>query len=129
MPLDFSSEIETRSLRGAVAYQDGLAAEDIAAANYVARGFEIVAQRWRGDAAEVDIVARGADGLVFIEVKKARDHHTAAGRLDDRQISRICLAAEEYTYDVIGDPFMPIRIDAALVDGSGACEIIENISI
>ncbi len=49
-------------MSGAVSYYAGLTAEGIVARQYRDRGFQIVANRWRGCAGEIDlIVTDGAD--------------------------------------------------------------------
>lgn len=50
----------------------GRAGEDLAAAWYEARGYDIVARNWRVREGELDIVARRGSLLVFCEVKARR---------------------------------------------------------
>ena len=59
-----------------VAFRLGLSAESRAAAYLIAKGYRILARRWRSPAGEIDIVARRRGTLVFVEVK-------ARARLDD----------------------------------------------
>src|SRR5262249_50962722 len=54
------------------AFRVGLSAESRAAAFLVAKGYRIVARRWKSPVGEIDIVARRRRVLVFVEVK-ARD--------------------------------------------------------
>ena len=107
-------------------YRAGLAAEDSVADNYQARGHKIAARRWRGSRGEIDLVAREGDGLIFIEVKKARDFARAAQRLSRAQMRRIYGAASEF---LAGEPrgqLTPVRFDVALVDATGQMQVIEN---
>lgn len=128
MPFDFAPSQQKRDA-GLVAYNDGLAAEDAVAAFYCARGHAVLARRWRGKAGEIDLVLEGDDGLVFVEVKKARTHADAATRLSDRQLHRIALAGEEYVGRECDDPFTAMRLDLAMVDGAGRIEILENLPL
>jgi hypothetical protein len=58
------------------AFRVGLSAESRAAVYLIAKGFRIVARRFRSPVGEVDIVARRGRLLIFVEVK-------ARSRLDD----------------------------------------------
>src|SRR4249920_3016505 len=51
------------------AFRVGISAESRAAAFLIAKGFRILAQRWRSPLGEIDIVARRRQLLVFAEVK------------------------------------------------------------
>ncbi len=115
-----------RQYRGQMAHCAGEAAEQRIAQDYERRGYAIARQRWRGQAGEIDLITRNADGLVFIEVKQSRDFATAAERLSHRQMQRISASAGEY---LAGEPegqLTNVRFDVALVDGQGRFEILEN---
>jgi len=51
------------------AFQRGLSAESRAALLLIAKGYRILARRWKTPFGEIDIVARRRRGLVFVEVK------------------------------------------------------------
>jgi putative endonuclease len=51
------------------AFRVGISAESRAAAFLIAKGFRILARRWRSPLGEIDIVARRRRLLVFAEVK------------------------------------------------------------
>ncbi|MBK1636219.1 YraN family protein [Rhodovulum adriaticum] len=113
-------------MSGSVSYHAGLAAEDCVARGYEDRGLPIAARRWRGRAGEIDLIARDGDGLVFVEVKKARDFARAAERVGRRQMQRVMDAALEF---LAGEPrgqLTEIRFDVALVNGRGEVDILEN---
>ncbi|TCP59827.1 putative endonuclease [Rhodovulum bhavnagarense] len=113
-------------MSGTVSYHAGLAAEDSVARGYEARGLPIAARRWRGRSGEIDLVARDGDGLVFVEVKKARDFVRAAERVGRRQMERVMGAALEF---LAGEPrgqLTEIRFDVALVNAMGEIDIVEN---
>ena len=71
----------------------GLSAESRAAAYLVAKGYRIVARRFRSAVGEVDIVARRRGVLVFVEVKARSTLDGAAESLLARQQHRIAAAA------------------------------------
>src|SRR5437762_8468729 len=79
-----------------VAFRLGLSAESRAAALLVAKGFRILARRWKSPVGEIDIVARRRHLLVFVEVKAREHFDDAAWSVTDRQRSRIVAAAESY---------------------------------
>ena len=116
-------------MTGAVSYQSGLAAEYAVAADYRRRGFSEAARRWRGEGGEIDLVFRDGAGLVFVEVKKARDFARAAERLTVRQLQRIWNAASEFLGAEPGGLMTQVRVDLALVDGVGRIRVIENVML
>lgn len=115
-----------RSHRGNRAHRAGEAAEEIVARHYENRGFTVVERRWRGAGGEIDLILRGPDGLVFVEVKHSATSAGAAQRITPRQVARIYASAGQYLEREPEGQLTPTRFDAALVDGSGAVEILEN---
>lgn len=104
----------------------GLAAEDQVANLYLRSGRPVCARRWRGQAGEIDIIARDGDRVIFIEVKHSRTHDEAASHLTDGQMRRIWGAGSEF---LAGEPkgqLTDVQIDVALVDGMGRIEILPN---
>ena len=98
-----------------MAFQLGLSAESRAAAFLVAKGFRILARRWKSPLGEIDIVARRRQLLVFVEVKARAKLDDAAESVTPRQRARIAAAAEAWLA-VHGDAsFRDIRFDAILV--------------
>ena len=67
---------ERRGRSAQIAFRAGISAESRAAAFLIAKGFRILARRWRSPVGEIDIIARRRRLLVFVEVK-------ARERLDD----------------------------------------------
>ncbi|MEL6644407.1 MAG: YraN family protein [Pseudomonadota bacterium] len=112
---------------GSVSYHSGQAAEDVVARDYERRGYAVEARRWRSKAGEIDIIFRGATETVFVEVKKARDFDTAAARLSQRQLGRIYHAAEIWLGTHDGGTDADARVDVALVNGTGAISVLENV--
>ncbi len=115
-----------RAVRGSVSYHAGQSAELRVATDYERRGFSIAHRRWRGAGGEIDLIARGDEGLVFIEVKKSTSFDMAAARITPRQTQRICASAAQFLENEPGGQLTNVRFDAALVDGTGAVQIIEN---
>ena len=116
-------------MSGIVSYHAGLAAEGAVAAEYGRRGFTEAARRWRGQGGEIDLVFRDGAGVVFVEVKKARDFARAADRLTRRQLQRIWDAAGEFLGREPGGLLTPARVDLALVDATGRVRVIENVTL
>jgi putative endonuclease len=93
----------------------GLSAESRAAAFLVAKGYRIVARRFRTPVGEIDIVARRRGVLVFVEVK-ARDRlDDAAEAVSERGKRRIVAAAEAWLARNPDDVNSEMRFDAVLV--------------
>ena len=68
-----------------VAFRTGLSAESRAAAFLIAKGFRILARRWRSPVGEIDIVARRRSLLIFVEVKARETLDDAAWSVTERQ--------------------------------------------
>lgn len=115
-----------KRLRGQMAYQAGMAAENRIAQDYERRGFAVARRRWRGQSGEIDLILRDGDGLIFVEVKQSRDFARAAESLSHRQMQRIARSAEEFLAGEPAGSLTEVRFDVALVNGQGATEIIEN---
>lgn len=119
-------EKRTRQHRGRVAYHAGHCAELQVAQDYQRRGFDMARQRWRGKCGEIDLILRDGEGLIFVEVKRARDFAQAAQSLSARQMQRIYRSAEEFLATQPRGSLTEARFDVALVDGTGQTQIIEN---
>ena len=98
-----------------VAFRLGLSAESRAAAFLVAKGFRILARRWRSPAGEIDIVARRKHLLIFVEVKARADFDTAAESITPRQQQRIAMAAESWIAAFGQNNLRDFRFDVILV--------------
>jgi len=93
----------------------GISAESRAAAFLIAKGFRILARRWRSPLGEIDIVARPRHLLVFAEVKARASLAEAAESVDERQRRRIAAAAEVWLAANPDKTIFDIRFDAILV--------------
>jgi putative endonuclease len=98
-----------------VAFRLGISAECRAAAFLVAKGFRILARRWRSPVGEIDIIARRRQLLVFVEVKAREKFDDAAWSVTDRQRARIVAAAEAWLARQGDHDFVDMRFDAVLV--------------
>jgi putative endonuclease len=97
------------------AFRVGISAESRAAAFLIAKGFRILARRWRSPLGEIDIVARRRRLLVFAEVKARANLDEAAEAVTDRQRRRIAAAAEIWLAENPDGTIRDIRFDAILV--------------
>jgi putative endonuclease len=98
-----------------VAFRLGLSAESRAAALLIAKGFRILARRWRSPVGEIDIVARRRHLLVFVEVKARERLDDAAWSVTERQRARIVAAAEAWLAQRPDENIRDIRFDVMLV--------------
>jgi putative endonuclease len=98
-----------------VAFRTGISAESRAAAFLLAKGFCILARRWRSGVGEIDIVARRRALLIFVEVKARETLDEAAWSVTDRQRGRIIAAAEAWLARFPDPRIQDIRFDAMLV--------------
>lgn len=115
-----------RAHSGARNFVAGVMAEESVLRHYQNAGCELLENRWRGASGEVDLILRDGDCVIFVEVKKARDHDTAAARISRRQMDRICMAAVEFVDGMSTGQMTEMRFDAALVDAFGRVAIIED---
>lgn len=115
-----------RHWNGALGHAAGKLAEEAVVRHYRDMGLVLLASRWSGAWGEIDLIFRDGRMVVFVEVKKARDHDAAAARLSRRQIDRICMTAQEFLAEMPDGTDTPQRFDAALVDQGGAIRLIKN---
>ncbi|MBI4275040.1 MAG: YraN family protein [Rhizobiales bacterium] len=97
------------------ALRTGLTAESLAAALLMAKGFRILARRWKSSAGEIDIIARRRQLLIFVEVKARSRLDLAAESVSERQKRRIAAAAAAWLADNQDEAMRDIRFDAVLV--------------
>jgi len=98
-----------------VAFALGLSAESRAVAYLVAKGYRIVARRFRSPVGEIDIVARRRGTLIFVEVKARERLDDAAEAVILRQQRRIIAAAEAWLASHPDDMNCDMRFDVMLV--------------
>ena len=92
----------------------GRGAETLACWFLRLHGWRILARRARVVGGEVDIIARRAQTLAFVEVKARATDYDAAIALDDWRLRRVAVAAERLAprYMREGDD---VRIDALFI--------------
>ena len=98
-----------------VAFQTGLSAESRAAAFLIAKGYRILARRFRTPHGEIDIVARRRNLLAFIEVKARASLDDAAYAVTARQQARIIAAAQAWLMAHPEHAEFEFRFDAMLI--------------
>lgn len=103
------------SLQRVAAFQTGLSAESRAAAWLLAKGYRILARRFKSSAGEIDIIARKRSTVVFIEVKARATLDEAAYAITPRQQQRIIAAAEAWLAAHPDYADADCRFDAMLV--------------
>ena len=81
----------------------------------IAKGYRILARRWKSPAGEIDIVARRRQLLVFVEVKARATLDGAAESILPRQRQRIAAAAEAWLATYADPKIVDMRFDAILV--------------
>ena len=98
-----------------VAFRTGLSAESRAAMLLIAKGFRILARRWKSPVGEIDIVACRGRTLAIVEVKRRGDRRAAAEAVGPRQQARIARAA---SWLLAGRPDLAghaVRFDVLLI--------------
>jgi putative endonuclease len=110
-----SSDRPAPSPERQVAFKLGLSAEGRAAALLLAKGFRIVARRFRSPVGEIDIVAKRGALLIFVEVKARPALDDAAWSVTERQKKRIAAAAAGWLVAHPDDAMCDMRFDAILV--------------
>lgn len=115
-----------RKKTGKHAYLDGLAAEQQVAAHYQNCGYQLKHTRWRGTGGEIDLILFHSGVWVFVEVKRGRDHASAASRLSRGQIQMMFQIAEEFCEAFAQGQLCEMRFDLALVNAEAGVEILEN---
>jgi putative endonuclease len=97
------------------AFRTGLSAESRAAAFLMAKGYRILARRFRTPHGEIDIVARRRNLVAFIEVKARASLDEAAFAVTPRQQTRIIAAAQAWLMAHPEHADFDLRFDAMLI--------------
>ena len=97
------------------AFRTGLSAESRAAAFLMAKGYRILAKRFRTPYGEIDIVARRRNLLVFVEVKARASLDEAAYAVTPRNQRRIIDAAQAWLMTHPEHAEFDLRFDAMLI--------------
>src|SRR6201986_5574087 len=97
------------------AFRTGLSAESRAAAYLMAKGYRILAKRFRTPHGEIDLVAKRRNVLVFVEVKARATLDEAAYAVTPRQQQRIIDAAQGWLMAHPEHAEFDMRFDAMLI--------------
>ena len=97
------------------AFRTGLSAEARAAAYLMAKGYRILARRFRTRYGEIDLVARRRNVLIFVEVKARATLDDAAYAVTPRQQRRIIDAAQAWLMAHPEHADFELRFDAVLI--------------
>ena len=97
------------------AFRTGISAEGRAAALLIAKGYRILARRFRTPHGEIDIVARRRNLLAFVEVKARASLDEAAYAVTPRQQARIIAAAQIWLMAHPEHAEYDLRFDAMLI--------------
>jgi putative endonuclease len=103
------------SVARVAAFRTGVSAEGRAAAFLMAKGYRILARRFRTPYGEIDIVARRRNLLAFVEVKARASLDEAAYAVTPRQQARIIDAAQAWLMAHPEHAEFELRFDAILV--------------
>src|SRR6202007_145441 len=97
------------------AFRTGLSAESRAAAYLMAKGYRILAKRYRTAHGEIDLVARRRNLIAFVEVKARASLDEAAYAVTPRQQRRIIDAAQGWLMAHPEHAAFDLRFDAMLI--------------
>ncbi|WGD52678.1 YraN family protein [Bradyrhizobium sp. CB1650] len=97
------------------AFRTGISAESRAAAYLMAKGYRILAKRYRTPHGEIDIVARRRNLIAFVEVKARATLDDAAFAVTPRQQQRIIDAAQGWLGAHPEHAEFELRFDAMLI--------------
>jgi putative endonuclease len=97
------------------AFRTGISAESRAAAFLMAKGYRILAKRFRTPHGEIDLVAKKRNLLAFIEVKARASLDEAAYAVTPRQQARIIDAAQGWLVAHPEHAEFDLRFDAILI--------------
>ena len=97
------------------AFRTGISAESRAAAFLMAKGYRILAKRYRTPHGEIDIVARRRNLVAFVEVKARPSLDEAAYAVTPRQQQRIINAAQGWLVAHPEHAEFELRFDAMLI--------------
>ena len=97
------------------AFRTGLSAESKAAAYLMAKGYRMLAKRFRTPYGEIDLVAKKRNLVAFIEVKARASLDDAAYAVTPRQQRRIIDAAQAWLMDHPEHAEFELRFDVILI--------------
>jgi putative endonuclease len=109
------AKTDSASPERVAAFRTGLSAESRAAAYLLAKGYRILARRFRTPHGEIDLVARKRNLIAFVEVKARASLDDAAYAVTPRQQQRIINAAQAWLMAHPEHAEFDLRFDAMLI--------------
>src|SRR3984957_20218930 len=106
---------KTASPERVAAFRTGISAEARAAAYLMAKGYRILAKRFRTPHGEIDLVARRRNVIAFVEVNARASLDEAAYAVTPRQQRRIIDAAQGWLVAHPEHAEFDLRFDAMLI--------------
>ncbi len=99
--------------------------EEVAAQHLVSKGYEIVARNYRYKHAEIDLIVKKGNMLVFVEVKTRRQNNFGAPEsfVTAKKAAKVIEGAEYYIFSI--DWLGPIRFDIVAVSGYSS-DLVEH---
>ena len=97
------------------AFQTGISAESRACVYLIAKGYRILARRFRTPYGEIDVVARRRNLLAFVEVKARATLDDAAYSVTPQQQQRIVAAAQAWLMAHPEHATFEMRFDVVLI--------------
>ncbi len=113
--LDRAQPQKEASPERVAAFNTGLSAESRAAALLMAKGYRILAKRFRTPHGEIDLVAKRRNLINFVEVKARATLDEAAFAVTPRQQARIINAAQAWLVAHPEYAEFEMRFDAILI--------------
>jgi putative endonuclease len=110
-----AAEPKAASPERVAAFRTGISAESRAAAFLMAKGYRILAKRYRTPYGEIDLVARRRNLIAFVEVKARASLDEAAYAVTPRQQQRIIAAAQGWLVAHPEHAEFELRFDAMLI--------------
>ena len=110
-----SAKTDSASPERVAAFRTGLSAESRAAALLIAKGYRILARRFRTPYGEIDLVVRRRNLVAFVEVKARASLDEAAYAVTPRQQQRIVNAAQAWLMAHPEHAEFDLRFDAVLI--------------
>jgi len=116
---------DSSALKRQAAEAQGRVAEAVVAQHWQAHGFDVLAQRMRTKAGEIDLIVSDSSTLIFVEVKSRKSFAQAAHAVLPRQQTRLFQSANAVLADHEEWSRPNIRFDIALFC-NGAVEHIHD---
>ncbi|MEM1050852.1 MAG: YraN family protein [Pseudomonadota bacterium] len=108
-----------------MADRKGREAEAQAAQFLMQKGFELIGERRKTKLGEIDLIARKAGLVVFVEVKWRTRKADLATAIDEHRLARVAAAVEIVAHEYAQDN-EDIRIDVMLLTPGSRPHHIEN---